>query len=89
MPEDNKNFGNLLKSIWKLTNTLKILKQNSLVEKYNYFIEHSDKGDNCTYAQKCLLLFRNEGEYELVKNDINLIISTIDQIEGSPNWRKK
>ena len=66
----------LLTSLWDMINKLKIPTGDSLLEKYNYFSLHSEKKENCTYALKCLSLFK-EQELELVKQSIFAIVQCI------------
>lgn len=59
-----------------------VLDGDSMVERYKYFVEHSDAGKDCSYARKCKDLFLRY-DYEDIKK---LLVKTLEQfriIEGS------
>lgn len=57
---------------------------NNLIEKYNYFITHSENGRGCTYALKSKELFRTH-EYPRIKELILEIAETIRSLEEQPH----
>ena len=51
-------------------------KKNSMVEKYDYFIRHSDRGRACTYALKCKQLFVMS-DLDDIKKEVEKLVSAI------------
>jgi len=68
-PSDNRDklLDLLYKLYYRLHNHRGVPCQESLLEKYNYFISHSESGRNCTYAQKCREMFFSEDYEEVSK----------------------
>jgi hypothetical protein len=53
----------------------------NMLERYNYFVNHSEKSRECTYALKCLNLFFLK-DYNKVKELLLLALQAIRTIEG-------
>ena len=55
-------------------------KENNMLEKYDYFCYHSERGRACTYAMKSKALFLM-GDYPDVKKEIEKVVKAIRNIE--------
>jgi hypothetical protein len=51
----------LLIELWNLSERIRshggVLPGESMVERYKYYVEHSESGKDCVYARKCRDLF--------------------------------
>lgn len=53
----------------------------SMLERYRYFVEHSEKGQNCVYAKKCKELFLCY-DYEDVRAQFIKTLELFRTVEG-------
>jgi hypothetical protein len=56
-------------------------KKVNVFEAYDYFKKHSDKGENCGYAKKCLEQFNRELKDEAMRQ-IRELYDIVKEIEG-------
>lgn len=54
---------------------------DSMVERYRYFVEHSERGTQCTYARKCKEIFLRY-DYEDIRDQLLLVLEHLRLIEG-------
>jgi len=59
----------------------------NLLEKYDYFIRHSNKGRICTYSHKCKQLFYMS-DFQEVKQELSELINIIRTIPGEEDFGK-
>ena len=74
----------LLDLLWELEEILNVRSQDSLIEKYNYFVNHSEHGRECTYAKKTQALFFKD-QYSKVRSkvlELNHLIFKLDEERG-------
>lgn len=62
-------------------------KNNNMLEKYDYFVRHSNRGRSCTYAHKCKALFLMS-DYQDVKKQLLEVIEHIREVPGDEEFGK-
>jgi hypothetical protein len=55
--------------------------EESMLERYRYFVEHSEQGRNCVYAKKCKELFLCY-DYEDVRKQFLETLELFRTVEG-------
>jgi hypothetical protein len=55
---------------------------DSMIERYNFFITHSEFGKDCTYARKCKDIFLRE-DYEQIKQIFLDTLVQFRMVEGN------
>lgn len=83
VPMDTKD--DLLLSLFNLAQRINshggVLPGESMLERYKYFLQHSENKENCTYARKCKDLFLNY-DYEDIKVRFLEVLELIRLVEG-------
>lgn len=78
-PESN----DLLIALWELSERIRshggVLPGESMVERYKFFVEHSEAGTNCHLARKCRDLFVRY-DYDDIKKQILSIVELYGKI---------
>jgi len=58
-----------------------VLPGESMVERYKYFVEHSEYGKDCSFARKCKDLFLTY-DYDDIVKQLKVVIQLIEDVEG-------
>ncbi len=65
-----------------------VLKGESMIERYHWYVNHSDKGRDCAYARKCRDLF-NTYDYDTIRQMFLETLELFRVIEGPSFGEKK